>query len=190
MAQEPEEAAPSDERREGLSRRALLNTAGAVGGGVLAATVLTGTASAQAPSSTITGTRFSITIDGYEIASFSELAGIVAEVEPSEYWETNGESVPVNRLPGKIKPPQITLKRGLNSNLELWAWHEAVRTGQIGAARRSCSLTIFNKSGQPVGKYWLEKAWPNKIDLSSAGAGEALLETVVLTCEYIQRVAP
>ncbi len=145
-----------------------------------------------APTDAITANRFVITIDGYEIATFQELSGIVAEVETSEYWESSGDQVQLNKLQGKIKPPEVTLKRGMNGSLELWSWHEAVRKGTIGAARRSASLTMYNSEGKPVGKYWLENAWPKKMELAGlkAGAGEALVETVVLTCEYIQRVAP
>ena len=82
--------------------------------------------------------------------------------------------------------------RGMNGSLELWSWFEAVRHGTVGSARRSCSLIMYNAEGRPVGKYWLEKAWPTKMELAGlkAGAGEALIETVTLTCEYIQRVAP
>jgi phage tail-like protein len=144
------------------------------------------------PSDVITANRFAIVIDGYEIAVFAELSGIIAEVEAPEYWETTGTAVDVNKLPGKLKPPKVTLKRGMNGSLELWSWHEAVRKGTMGAARRSCSLIMYNAEGKPVGKYWLEKAWPSKMELAGlkAGAGEALMETVTLACEYIKRVAP
>ena len=51
---------------------------------------------------------------------------------------------------------------------------------------------MYNAVGKPVGKYWLEQAWLSKMELAGlkAGASEALIETVTLTCEYIQRVAP
>jgi phage tail-like protein len=144
------------------------------------------------PVNAITANRFSIVIDGYEIAVFSELQGINAEVEPAEYWESSGTNIAVNKLPGKLKPPTITLKRGMTGSLELWSWHESVRQGAMGAARRSCSLIMYSAEGKPVGKYWLEKAWPSKMELAGlkAGATEALIETVTLTCEHIQRVAP
>lgn len=144
------------------------------------------------PQDTITANRFAIVIDGYEIASFAELSGIVAEVEPSGYWETIDSETTVAKLPGKQKPPAVTLKRGMNGSLELWAWHEAVRKGTMAAARRSCSLIMYNTEGKPVAKYWLEKAWPSKIELAGlkAGASEVLMETVTLVCEYLQRVTP
>jgi phage tail-like protein len=144
------------------------------------------------PADVITANRFAIVIDGYEIAVFQELSGINSEVEQSEYWETSGDKIAVNKLPGKFKPPTVTLKRGMNGSLELWSWHEAARKGTMGAARRSCSLIMYNAEGKPVGKFWLENAWPSKLELAGlkAGASEALIETVTLTCEYIQRVAP
>ena len=147
---------------------------------------------ATKPKDVITANRFTITIDGYEIASFQELSGIVAEVEPNEYWEVGENGIQLNKLPGKLKPPTVTLKRGMTGSLEIWAWHEAIRTGAMAAARRSCSLTMFNSEGKPVAKYWLEKAWPSKVELSglTVGASEALMESVTLTMEYIQRVAP
>jgi phage tail-like protein len=76
--------------------------------------------------------------------------------------------------------------------MELWAWHESARKGLMDAARRSCSLIMYNGEGKPVAKYFLEKAWPSKLDISAmkAGASTVMYETVTLTCEHLQRVAP
>lgn len=51
---------------------------------------------------------------------------------------------------------------------------------------------MYNAEGTPVAKYWLEKAWPSKLDISAmkAGASEVMYETVTLVCEHMQRVAP
>ena len=48
----------------------------------------------------------------YEIDSFSDLHGIVAEVEPVAYLESNDKEVTYNQRPGRHKPPIVTLKRG------------------------------------------------------------------------------
>jgi hypothetical protein len=42
----------------------------------------------EQPHDALTAARFSITIDGYEIASFSELQGITTEVEPVDFLES------------------------------------------------------------------------------------------------------
>jgi phage tail-like protein len=146
----------------------------------------------QQPNDALTAARFSITIDGYEIASFSELSGITTEVEAVDFLESSDKEVVFKKLPGKRKPPTVVLKRGKNSSMELWAWHEAVLAGDIVAARKSCSLVMYNFDGKPVARYHMEHAWPNKLEIGAlkAGASEVLMETVTIVCESIQRVAP
>jgi phage tail-like protein len=145
-----------------------------------------------APGDAITAARFSIVIDGYQIASFSELVGITTEVEPVELLESTDKEVMLKKLPGKRKPPTLTLKRGKNQSMELWLWHEAVLQGDIIAARKSCSLVMYATDGTAVARYHLEMAWPSKLEVGAlkAGASEVLMETVTLVCEHIQRVAP
>jgi phage tail-like protein len=144
------------------------------------------------PNDAITAARFSLTIDGVEIAAFSELQGITTEVEPVELMESTDKEVILKKLPGKTKPATLVLKRGKNSSMELWSWHEAVLLGNIVAARKSCSLVMYSTDGTPVARYHLEMAWPSKLEVGGlkAGASEVLYETVTLVCEHIQRVAP
>jgi phage tail-like protein len=144
------------------------------------------------PSDALTAARFSITIDGYEIASFSELGGIITEVKPVDFLESTDKEVVFKKLPGTVMPPTIILKRGKTAGMEVWAWHEAVMNGDIGAARKSASLIMYNVDGKPVARYHLENAWPSKIEIGAlkAGASEVLMETVTIVCERLQRVAP
>jgi phage tail-like protein len=149
-------------------------------------------APADAQADAITAARFSITIDGVEIAAFNELEGINAEIAATEYLEASDTGVRTSKLPGLPKPPTVTLKRGMTGGMELWAWHEAVRKGNMAAARKSASLVMFNAENKPVARYWLENAWPSKLEIGGlkAGSSMAMTETVTLVCEYIQRVAP
>jgi phage tail-like protein len=144
------------------------------------------------PNDALTAARFSITIDGYEIAQFSELTGITTEVQPVKFMESSDKEVITKQLPGQYVPATIVLARGKNSSMELWAWHEAVLNGDIVAARKSCSLVMYNFDGKRVACYHLEHAWPSKLEIGSlkAGASEVLMEKVTIVCERIQRVAP
>jgi phage tail-like protein len=140
----------------------------------------------------ITSSRFSITIDGYEIASFSELQGITTQVEPVDFYHSNDKNVMLSKLPGKSSPPTVVLKRGKNSSMELWSWHEAVLMGDMANARKSCSLVMYGPKGEPMARYHLENAWPAKLEVGAmrAGSSEVLTESVTVVCEHIQRVAP
>lgn len=120
----------------------------------------------------------SLVVDGVEIARFSEVAGIES----------------------RTKPATIVLKRGVTDSRELRAWHEAVRMGNMTAARKSASLVMYDYDGKPVARYHLENAWPSQVELGSWSKAEGLdvtwetveyrTETVTIVSESIQRVAP
>ncbi len=170
-----------------------MNRLGALVALGLSLTVTFGSIPAHAQVVQLEALRYSLTIDGYEIAAFSELEAIRWEIEIQNYWEMNADGSFVARdKPAKMKPPSVTLRRGLSGSLELWNWHEAVRTGSMSAARKSAALTIYAKDGKPVGKYWLERAWPSSMTLEGlkVGRSEALFESVTIVCETIVKVDP
>lgn len=143
-------------------------------------------------SGALTATRFALTIDGTEIASFSELAGITSEVAPTAYMTSTDKATILKKLPGARKPPTLVLKRGMTGGMELYAWHQAALLGDINRARKNCTLTIYDSAGEPVAKYVLFNAWPFKLEVGAlkAGSSEVLSETLSLTAERIQRMAP
>ena len=142
---------------------------------------------AAAPPEDMTASRFSIVVDGHEIAAFAELKGISSGYD-IDFIESDGRRLAV---PGKRPPPTVTLKRGMTSDLELAAWHQ-LAMNDWSAARKSASLVMYDATGVPVARYHLENAWPAKLEIGSlrAGASEVLMETVTLVCDHLQRVAP
>jgi phage tail-like protein len=94
------------------------------------------------------------------------------------------------KLPGSRTPPTVTLRRGHTSDMNLWTWHVAALVDPV-AARKSASLVMYDLEGKPVARYYLENAWPAKIEIGSlkAGASEVLMETVTIVCEHIDRVS-
>ncbi|MFD2081713.1 conserved hypothetical phage tail region protein [Actinopolymorpha cephalotaxi] len=140
------------------------------------------------PSDVLTATRFSITVDGYTIASFSELVGITSEVEPID----SADQVAGNqKLLGKPLPPTVILRRGQTSDLALWTWHAAVVVGDPAAARRNCTLGMYAADGTAAASYYLEQAWPSKLEVGAVKAGptETLYETCTFVCDRLQRLA-
>jgi phage tail-like protein len=144
-------------------------------------------AQAGAPADQITAARFSLSIDGVEIGQFADLGAITSELELPEIQKEPGGK----KLPRRI-PPTVTLSRGMNQDLSIFAWHQVVVEGQFLAARKNCSLIMYSASGTPVARYYLKGAWPSKVGISAlkSGANEILIETVTLVAENIQRVAP
>jgi phage tail-like protein len=146
---------------------------------------------ATTTSQAITASRFSITVDGYEIASFSELQGIKTELKTTEFVESGDNGLVQMNIPATPVLASIVLKRAQTTDPQMWAWHEAARFGQMGAARKSCSLVMYDAANEPVARYHLENAWPSKIELGAlrAGSGDVLSETVTIVCDHLQRAA-
>jgi phage tail-like protein len=130
--------------------------------------------------------RFSITVDGVEVASFSELVAIVSEQDPEDF-----AGMLLRKLPGKRNPPTVTLRRALTADTQLGAWHESGLESRASEARKSAALDMYNTAGEPVARYHLESAWVPKIEITAlkAGSNEVLYETVTLACERLQRLA-
>jgi phage tail-like protein len=180
-----------------------MNTRVALGivGGVLLVAVSVGAAPAanRLPAAVptdpdpVTAARFSIVIDGVEIAAFRELEGISSGADPEDFVDSSRATGPVlTKLPAMRKPPAVVLTRGLTNGQELAAWHQLVLTGDITAAAKSVSLVVYNTEGTPIARWFLDHAWPSKLEVSAiqAGSSEILMETVTLVAERIQRVAP
>ena len=130
--------------------------------------------------------RFEVTIDGHSLAVFSELVGISSAVDAISASPT--ETI-LKKIPGKRTPPDRHALRGMTRNIEMAAWHELVILGDIVAARKSCSPTMFNTKGDPVARYHLTDAWPQKTQIGVADTSGVLMETITMTCDRIQRVS-
>jgi phage tail-like protein len=138
----------------------------------------------------LTAGRFSLVIDGVEIAAFNELGGMDSEVTSVPYQASSDKEVIYQQLPGQLKWPTLTLKRGMTGGRELAMWHEAVRSGDMVLARKSGSIVMYSPKGDPIAKFWIENAWPSKLTISAlkAGSSDILYEQVTITCESWQRI--
>jgi phage tail-like protein len=135
----------------------------------------------------VLATRFDLTIDGNTIASFSELGGITSAIDVASMSTGTGD--PIQHLAGKALAPSVVLRRNMSKNIELAAWHELVILGDLAAARRSCSLTMFDAQGAAVVRYHLTDAWPQKIEILETEGSGILTETVTMMCDALQRIS-
>ena len=148
------------------------------------ASQLTGSPGGRAGDTPISAARFGISIDGVQVAVFSELVAL------TEGWDRQSLALGSDGtvlFPGQRQPPTIVLKRGKNNNVSIREWFDAAMTGDI-AARRSCTLTMYDYDGKPVARYYLENAWPSKIEIGgfSIGSRDGLAEIVTLVADTIR----
>jgi phage tail-like protein len=124
--------------------------------------------------------------------AFQELNGINSEIQPEQYISAGPNGLTHSKQMGLVKPPSVTLKRGVDSDLALWYWHNMALQG-LPNARTSVTLEMFGggipvigDQTEPLFTYTLVAAWCSKINISGAKAGEGFVtEDVTIVCDLI-----
>ena len=113
---------------------------------------------------------------------FSEVELPSGEIEVIEYRE-GGDAATVRKLPGLVKYPNVTLKRGVNGYLDLYNWWKAARDGDV--RRTDVTIKLLDEQRQEVMRWNLSRAWPVKLEAGplNAQANEVAIETLELAHE-------
>lgn len=132
--------------------------------------------------------NFLLEIEGIITAAFQECGGIGSEMEVKEYNE-GGNNGPARKLAGRPKFNNITLKRGVTYDRDLYDWHEQWLWGESGT-RRSGSIILKNREGAEVVRWDFVEAWPVKWTgpTFNAESNEVAIEEIELANEGIVRV--
>jgi phage tail-like protein len=134
--------------------------------------------------------NFALEVDGITNAYFTEASGVGSEHEVIEHkvMGPNGKEV-VRKIPGRLKWGDITLKRGITSNLDLHNWRKEIENGKVDGSRKNGSLVMYDQSGVEVARWNFERAWISKLTgpSMSADSNAVGVEELVLVHEYITR---
>lgn len=131
---------------------------------------------------------FRIEVDGQAVGQFAALDGPSISFEVVEFRSGNDPLEIARKLPGRIKYPDITLKRGYVSRSFFENWIQTLREGNKDF-RKNVSVVIFENDLSEVARYNLYNCWPSTWKLSSLdGKGnDVLVEEVVITIEYFEK---
>ena len=119
------------------------------------------------------------------LGGFSDVSGLGTEITLAEYRNGNEKTNRVRKVPGVHKVSDVTLKRGLVSSTDLWAWITQTQTQGV-AAKRTVVITLRDEAGQPVEKWTLIGVVPMKYTgptLAAKGGGDVAMEELVLAAE-------
>ena len=134
---------------------------------------------------------FSLDVQGTVTGFFTECSGLGSEHEVVEHKVVNekGQQV-VQKIPGRLKWNDITLKRGVTSLIDIWEWRKLVEDGDIQTARKNGTVTMYDQSLNPVARWDFTNAWPSKVTGPStkSDSKEIGVEEVILVCESYKRV--
>ena len=129
--------------------------------------------------------HFLVEIDGMASASFLSVQGIESITDVIEYRNGNEEALP-RRLPGLHKCADITLRRGLTADRDLWEWRLSVLEGRT--ERRNGVIIVLDQTRNPVLRLTFREAWPCRWSLSGmdALAKETIIEEIELVVEDLR----
>jgi phage tail-like protein len=115
-------------------------------------------------------------------AAFAECDGLEMTMEPVTI-ESGGVNDRQIHLIGPVKPAQLTLKRGMTSNLQLWNWMALMAQGQSVPA--AGTITMWDSDGTPVIEFALENCLPVRMRAPAlrASDGAVAIEELALVYE-------
>ena len=131
------------------------------------------------------GFRFLVEIQGIQQAGFSECSSVGSHLEVVEYRD-GGDVINVQKFPGKVSYPDITLKWGMTDNHDLYDLH--LKAVQGSPTKVSGSVIQLDDTGSETVRWNFFNAWPSKWDgpTYNAKGNELSINTLTLTCERIE----
>ena len=108
--------------------------------------------------------RFLFEVDGLRIGSFREVTGLRADLEVVTI-EEGGQNEFVHQVPGRLRWPNIILKRGITSEDDLFAWLRRfsgdgfARNGnQVSAS--TAAITVLDETDRKLRSWEVVGAFP------------------------------
>jgi phage tail-like protein len=137
--------------------------------------------------------KFGLEIEGKLGGMFTTVSGIGSESQIVEHKVTNpetGETI-IQKIPGRLIWTDVTLKRGVTSNIDVWDWRQQVVDGKVDDARTNCSIVAYNQSNEEIARWNLDAAWPSKVSgpEMDAGSQDYMVEEITIVHEGLTRVS-
>ena len=139
----------------------------------------------------LSGANYEVSSQGVPLGYFAELDGIGSESDVVEHKIVDSKGLEyVQKIPGRLKFLDITLKRGITATQDLWSWRALVEAGDMKTSRKSVSIILYDQTLTPVAEWALVNAWPSKIVQSApaTASGFGAAEELTLVNEGYTRV--
>jgi phage tail-like protein len=129
------------------------------------------------------GFKFRIEVGGITRAGFREALVAQAPIGSLE----DPANLAALKLPSLKKHSNITLKRGVTNDPELWAWRKKSMEGTV--ERKNGSIVLVDDTGQEKVRWNFVKGWPTKWTGPSlrAAGNEVAIETLEIAHEGLEK---
>jgi phage tail-like protein len=130
--------------------------------------------------------NFRVQIEGIATASFSECSGLESSVDVVEYREGSDPVPSVRKLPGLRRYANLTLKRGITQDRELYNWHRKILDGEID--RRNGSIFLLDDKRTEVLRWNFHNGWICRYEgpTFNAKSNEVAIETIEICHEGLE----
>jgi phage tail-like protein len=130
--------------------------------------------------------HFLVEIDGITRAGFRECSGLDVSADPIEYREGSDRTT-ARKLPGLAKYANISLKRGITDDAQLWQWCKKAIDGQV--ERKNGSIILLDDTGAEKVRWNFREGWPTKWTGPSFNAtgNEVAIETLDIAHEGLEK---
>ena len=115
------------------------------------------------------GFNFRLEIDNLPVAAFSEISGLTADGDATDYREGTDKTNLVRKLPGLRKVVPIVAMRGYAQDDTLWQWYERIARG---VDDRHGSIVLMNEAHKDVIRWNFENGFINKLEGPSLKASD------------------
>jgi phage tail-like protein len=112
----------------------------------------------------LVGFHFRLDVSGAVTGFFTEVGGLGSETEIIEHKVVNDNGIDlVQKIPGRLKWGDISLKRGITDVMDMWNWRKMVEDGDIVGARKNGSIMMMNQSLEIIAQWDFVNGWPSKV---------------------------
>jgi phage tail-like protein len=134
------------------------------------------------------GYNFRIELDQTSVASFREASGLSQNTDPVDYREGTDVWLSVRKLPGLRKYSNITLKRGITPNEDLWNWYKNILNGVPD--RRNGAIVLQDEQHNDMLRWNFENGWICKWEgpTLNATTNDVAIESIEICHERIELV--
>ncbi len=134
----------------------------------------------------LVGFNYALEVKEQVVGIFTTVGGIGSE---SEVINESSQ-----KIPGRLIWHDVTLSKGVTSNLYLWTWRKQVEDGDMLGARRDFNIVMLNQVGEELARWNFSGGWPSKIAAPRRTQTEAMNAaveeiTIVHMGGYLQQPA-
>ncbi len=144
------------------------------------------------PGELLSGYQFYLELDGITEALFRECSGLSTENQVIESYQSTKDGKQIlKKYPGPLKFGDISLKRGVTSEMNLWAWRKQVEDGKVEEARKNGSIVLYDQANIEVARWNFVNGWPSKVTGPSlnASGNEIAVEELTIVHEGLERAS-